>query len=106
MQWPLVTKRRHRAELSAAIQRYLELETKYRQVQQGYDLGVLEGTRQAYVNVRAFLADNMENSPPKERAFLVTGRHPRLGALGQMESKLIAELRGYPEALRKELGAE
>lgn len=103
MRWPLVTRKRHERKVVELVGQYVLLEEKYKKVQQGYNLGVLEGTRQAYVNVRAFLTDNMEHSPPQERAFLITWLHPRLGALGDMESGLIAELRGYPDDVKEEL---
>jgi len=76
---------------------YVELHAQWERVQHGYDQGVLEGTRQGYANVRAFLADNMENSPPRERAFLVTWLHPRLSTLGEMEHKLLMDMKGLAE---------
>lgn len=77
---------------------YQELLAKYERVQNGYDQGVLEGMRQAFTNVRAYLASEMENDTPQNRAFLITWLHPRLSALGSQEHKLLMEMKGLVEA--------
>lgn len=70
------------------------LREKYDRVQHGYDQGVLEGMRQAYVNVRATLATDMENADRGARAFLVQWLHPRLAQLGEEETRLLNEMKG------------
>lgn len=70
-----------------------EATRKWERVQHGYDQGVLEGTRQAYTNVRAYLTDNIENAEPREQAFLITWLHPRLHVLGQKEHALLMDMK-------------
>ena len=94
MKWPLV----RRAKYEAVKLAHVEFKVNYDRVQYGYNQGVLEGTRQAYSNVRAFMADNMERAEPRERAFLVTWLHPRLSALGEMEHKLLMDMKGLTKA--------
>ena len=78
---------------NAIAKEYVELLEKYVRVQHGYDQGVLEGKRQAYVNVRAFLADNIEKAEVRERAFLVTWLHPRLAELGKAENEIVQKMK-------------
>lgn len=66
----------------------------YQRVQFGYDQGVLEGMRQAYVNVRATLADSLFTTGgidgAKIRAFIT----PLLSDLGTHETRLLDEMKG------------
>lgn len=82
---------------NAVAQEYTRLLEKHARVQFGYDQGVLEGSRKAYGNVRAFLADEMETEDARTKVFLVTWLHPRLSSLGEMEHKLLMSMKGLTE---------
>lgn len=80
---------------------YLKVVEKYERVQHGYDQGVLEGTRQGYVNVRAALADQLflggglnPIELAKVRGFLV----PLLTDLGQNETRILDKMKGNTQA--------
>lgn len=77
---------------------HLDLITRYERVQHGYDQGVLEGMRQAYVNVRATLADELfitgGTDGAKLRAFVL----PLLENLGTHETKILDEMKGNTKA--------
>lgn len=81
----------------AVLHDYLALQDKLERIQRGFDQGVLEGTRQAYANVRAFLADEIAKEEPQIQAYLIEWLHPRLAALGQKEHALLLDMKDLAE---------
>lgn len=88
MRWPFMLRTTHEKCCDAWSALADDFEKRYERIQGGYDQGVLEGKRQAYVNVRASLADQLFNSTA------LRSIAPLLQDLGAEETRLLDEMKG------------
>lgn len=93
MKFPFISRRRHEDQILGWESIHKDLQQRYDRVQHGYDQGVLEGKRQAYVNVRASLADLAFNTPALRAPLTQI-----LSELGTEETRELDRLKGITKA--------
>lgn len=97
--WPFMLTKTHENKVTELTNEHtLKLarkQARLERVQHGYDQGVLEGKRQAYVNLRATLADQMFMNPALRTLASI------LSHLGVEETRALDKMKGQEKAREK-----